>query len=98
MKPLRPAIPVNSLLVFAQSTFYDALPSNVERRGPTAPAVASDKRAPRERVWQRWMTAIDNWFYRQGVKERERYLAQSKDVFELEDRIRRLERSPRPYY
>ena len=36
---------------------------------------------------------IDRWFWRQAQRERERYLAQSQDVFELEERIRRLERS-----
>lgn len=36
---------------------------------------------------------IDRWFWRQSQRERERYLARSRDVFELEERIRRLERS-----
>ena len=36
---------------------------------------------------------IDRWFWRQSLRERERYLARSQDVFELEARMRRLERS-----
>jgi len=36
---------------------------------------------------------VDRWFWRQALRERERYLARSQDVFELEERIRRLERS-----
>ncbi len=36
---------------------------------------------------------IDRWFWRQAQRERESYLAGSQDVFELEERIRRLERS-----
>ena len=36
---------------------------------------------------------IDRWFWRQSQRERENHLARSQDVFELEERIRRLERS-----
>ena len=36
---------------------------------------------------------IDRWFWRQSLRERERYLARSQDVFELEERMRRLERT-----
>src|SRR5438552_19007162 len=36
---------------------------------------------------------IDRWFRRQEQRDRERYLAQSQDVLDLEQRIRRLERS-----
>jgi hypothetical protein len=100
MKTLRHAFPENSLLgtciMLAHSTFYDALPSNAQQRGPTAAAEVSGKRAPREGILQRWATALDNWSHRQHMKQRDAYLAQAQDVFELEDRIRRLER--RPYY
>jgi hypothetical protein len=102
MKTLLLAVPLNTLLnpliLFAQSAFYDALPANRENRGPIAPADAADKRAPREGLLQRWMTAVDNWLYRQTVRERERYLAKAKDVFELEERMRHLERRPHHYY
>jgi len=36
---------------------------------------------------------IDRWFWRQAQREREAYLSGSRDIFELEERIRRLERS-----
>lgn len=38
---------------------------------------------------------IDRWFWRQAQRDRERYLAGSQDVFELERRMRRLERAVR---
>jgi len=39
---------------------------------------------------------FDRWIARMRQRDRERYLAQANDVFELEARIRELER--RPYY
>ena len=36
---------------------------------------------------------LDTWFWRQRQRADEAYLAQSQDVFELERRIRALERS-----
>ena len=78
----------------AHATFYDALPSNAERRAPVAPAVLAPKRAPQPNALQRALAALDNWFYRQRVAERERYLAQSQNIFELEARMRELERRP----
>jgi hypothetical protein len=39
---------------------------------------------------------FDRWIARIRQRDRERYLAQANDVFELEARIRELER--RPYY
>lgn len=36
---------------------------------------------------------IDRWFWRQTMRDREAYLAGAQDIFELEERIRRLERS-----
>jgi hypothetical protein len=35
---------------------------------------------------------VDRWFWRQSLREREKYLAGSHDIFELEERIRRLDR------
>ena len=52
-----------------------------------AQSTQSSKRSPG--LFER----IDRWFWRQSQRERERYLARSRDVFELEERIRRLERS-----
>ena len=39
---------------------------------------------------------FDRWIARMRQRDRERYLAEASDVFELEARIRELER--RPYY
>jgi len=39
---------------------------------------------------------FDRWITRMRQRDRERYLAQANDVFEVEARIRELER--RPYY
>ena len=36
---------------------------------------------------------LDRWLWRQQLRAREAYLAQSKDIFELEQRIRILERA-----
>ncbi len=35
---------------------------------------------------------IGRWFSRQALRDREKYLAGSQDIFELEERIRRLDR------
>lgn len=37
---------------------------------------------------------LDAWHFRQAQREREAYLARSKDVFDLERRIRAIERGP----
>ena len=99
MNNLRHAFPENSLIgsciKLAQSTFYDALPANSQGLGPTAPnVIAGPKRQPQESVWQRWSNALSHWAHRQQVKEREAYLAGAQDIFELESRIRELERHP----
>jgi hypothetical protein len=41
---------------------------------------------------------IDRWFWRQAVRDRERYLAGSQTIFELEERMRHLERIGSRYY
>jgi hypothetical protein len=55
------------------------------------PPVAVDPPA-KAGLWERF----DRWFARLRQHDRERYLSQSRDIFELETRIRLLER--RPYY
>jgi len=73
----------------AHSTFYDALPANMENRRPIAAAgPLSGKRAPRGSAFQRLWNALDTWFYRQRQKDREAYFAQATDVFDLERRVR----------
>jgi Protein of unknown function (DUF3563) len=41
---------------------------------------------------------LDRWFWNQEMKEREAWLAESKDIFELEQRMRMLERVGSRYY
>ena len=88
---------VGSVIKLAQTTFFDALPANAQMRTPTAPEkMPAVKRAAREGRLQQWLNALDNWMYRQQVKQREAYLSEAQDIFDLEARIRHLER--RPYY
>ena len=85
---------LGTCIQLARATFYEALPSNVERRAPVAPSNLAPKRALRANALQRGFGALDNWFYRQRLASRERYLAQAQDIFEVERRMRELERSP----
>ena len=85
---------IGTCIQLAQASFYEALPSNAEHRAPVAPPVLSPKRAPQPNVLQRALDALDDWFYRQRLASRERYLAQAQNVFELEARMRELDRSP----
>ncbi len=39
-----------------------------------------------------WLDRFDTWLWRQEVRSREEYLAQSADIFDLERRQRALER------
>jgi hypothetical protein len=87
---------VGTCIQLAQATFYEALPSNAERRPAAAPSVLAPKRAPQRNALQRGLDALEDWFYRQRLAARERYLAQAQNVFDLEVRMRELER--RPYY
>jgi len=60
-----------------------ALPVRAEQSPP-------EQRPPT--LWERF----DRWIAEVRQRDRERYLSQSRDIFELEARIRALER--RPYY
>lgn len=86
---------IGTFVKLAQATFFDALPANAQHKAPTAPATPpGGKLAPAAR--QRWLSALDRWFHTQRMKERDAFLGRSQDIFELESRIRELER--RPYY
>ena len=39
-----------------------------------------------------WLDRLDTWFWKQEMKSREAFLARSTDIFDLEERMRRLER------
>jgi hypothetical protein len=74
--------------------FTRTAPSVSARHAPEAKPVPAPRRP---NVLLRALDAIDNWFYRQQLAARERYLAQAQDIFELEARMRELERR-RPYF
>ena len=59
---------------------------------PEMPLVEADPPASPVRR-RRWLEGIDRWFSRARQRDVESYLAQSRDVFELERRIRDLERA-----
>ena len=40
----------------------------------------------------RWLARLDTWFWKQEMTRHEAFLAQSTDVFDLERRMRMLER------
>ena len=45
------------------------------------------------------LARLDRWLWKQEMREREAYLAGAQNVFELEERMRRLDRGhPFPYY
>jgi hypothetical protein len=85
---------LGTCIQLAHATFFEALPSNVEHRAPVAPSSLSPKRALRANALQRGIGALDNWFYRQRLASREKYLAQAQDVFDVERRMRELDRNP----
>ena len=39
-----------------------------------------------------WLDRLDTWCWKQEMKSREAFLAKSTDIFDLEQRMRRLER------
>ena len=75
---------INLCIQMAQSTFSDVMPSKT-----------GDVRTKNVRSWT---SALADWFYRQQIKEREAYLAKSTDIFDLERRLRQLEREPQFTY
>ena len=75
---------INLCIEMAQSTFSDVMPS---KNGYA-----------RTKNVRSWSSALADWFYRQQVKEREAYLAKSTDIFDLERRLRQLEREPQYTY
>ena len=47
--------------------------------------------APKQRIG--WLERLDRWLWQLEQRGREAYLAQAKDIYELEERMRHLERS-----
>ena len=85
---------LGTCIKLAHATFFEALPANVEHRAPVAPSVLVPKRARQRNPMQRALAAVDNWFYRQRLASREAYLSQAANIFDLEARMRELERRP----
>jgi hypothetical protein len=59
---------------------------------PKSAARTPDAKAP-QAAKLGLLERFDRWLWQQQVREREAYLAESKDVYELEERIRELERT-----
>ena len=63
-------------------------------------AVAPDRLALRVRggrLLRAGLAGLDRWLHRQTMRRWESYLAQSQNVYELEERMRRLERDGGPF-
>jgi hypothetical protein len=58
-----------------------------------AGSIATPVPAKIERPKQSWMDRLDRWFWRQEQKQRDAYLAGAADIFELEQRMRMLDRA-----
>ena len=95
----RPAIPVLANML------ADALMvGTTARTGPRVggPPSAADRpgrfglRVRGGRALRAAVTALDGWLHRQTMRRWEAYLAQSRNVHELEARLRRLERGDDP--
>ena len=54
---------------------------------------SQSRSAPENTTRRNLLDRLDAWFWRQRQRTDESYLAQSQDVFELERRMRELERS-----
>ena len=64
-------------------------------KGPVLPDDrAQDASAPKVN----WLDRIDQWVWRQSLKRREAYLAQSTDLVDLERRMRDLDRPLSAHY
>jgi hypothetical protein len=50
-----------------------------------------EARAPKQRS-DGFFDRLDGWLWRQAQREQHAYLARSRDIYDLEQRIRRLER------
>ena len=90
----------NDSLVGQVSTLLAEALGGVRERKPAAPGAkprgSARRLAPKSVPEPRrgWLDRLDAWFWRREQKAREAYLARSTDVFDLERRIRDLERRP----
>jgi hypothetical protein len=91
---------IGTCLRLAQTAFFDTLPANAEGKGPTAPAAPEPTKLEplRPSLLRRMLAALERWVQRQRMSEREAYLAKATDLYDLEVRLRQLDRRPYPYF
>jgi hypothetical protein len=65
----------------------DRAQEDSERASASANSVTYSVTHPRS-----WLDRLDTWFWKQEMKRREEFLARSTDIFDLERRMRWLER------
>ena len=88
MRTNRTALYDNSVAgILTRLTHGILLDANERAKEDNARAIAVGKASPR----RSWLGRLDNWFWKQETKRREAYLAQSADIFDLEQRMRRLD-------
>ena len=72
--------------------------ANERVRERTVPPVSPASRAPASSTARSsdrslgWLDRLDTWFWKQEIKNREAFLARSTDIFDLEQRMRCIER------
>ena len=81
-----PTDPFGALITLMAQAFSTIPGGNSAPRHPLA--YGERPNPPRRGLLER----LENWFWRQRQRARDEYLAQSKDIFELEARMRDLER------
>src|SRR2546423_196220 len=59
------------------------------------PRTSDDSSGDDSRTPPGWLDRLDTWFWKQEMKQREAFLAKSLDIFDLEQRMRCLERGDR---
>lgn len=74
------------------ATFIGAVADQLRHLRPATRGPRTGKAAPVAAPRQKLLDRVDAWFSRQEQEARERYLAGSRDVFELERRIEAMDR------
>lgn len=90
----------NHSFVGDMASFVNAVIGRFGSGSPKRPSRNRANRAGRESVRrQGLLDRLDRWFWRQQQKEQEAYLADARDVFDLERRIEAIDRGKvHPYY
>ncbi len=98
MRSNSPALYDNSLAgILARLThgiLQDANERAQEKSGPPSAAgnASASSSAGSSASSLGWLDRLDTWFWKQEMKSRDAFLAQSTDIFDLERRMRCLER------